>query len=137
MHIQKYQIEKKEKQLKVKVLKILYYTLIESEEREETENGQSNSQLPKGGVANNQEGDADVVMEAVLLPDRPRSWKDRLIGRGLRIDDKTETSTKEEDDDDLDLPDEDTVRSSVNGIPTIDFSNRLINYSEKTWNIRW
>ncbi|MBA0671861.1 hypothetical protein Goklo_029174 [Gossypium klotzschianum] len=64
-------------------------------------------------------------MEVVLVPDRPRSWKDRLIGTGLRIDDKIETSTKKEDDDNLDLPDEDIVRSLVNGILAIDFSNRV------------
>ncbi|MBA0767593.1 hypothetical protein Gotri_016461 [Gossypium trilobum] len=64
-------------------------------------------------------------MEAVLVPDRPRSWKDRLIGTGQRIDDKTEASTNEEDDDDLDLLDEDIVRSSVNGILAIEFSNQV------------
>ncbi|MBA0724400.1 hypothetical protein Golax_021091, partial [Gossypium laxum] len=45
------------------------------------------------------------------------------MGTGLRIDDKTEASSKEEDDDDLDLLDEDIVRSSVNDISAINFSN--------------
>ncbi|MBA0713202.1 hypothetical protein Golax_012245, partial [Gossypium laxum] len=62
-------------------------------------------------------------MEAVLVLDRSRSWKDRLMGIGLRIDDKTKTSTKEKDDDDLDLLDEDIMRTSLNNIPTIEFSN--------------
>ncbi|MBA0569844.1 hypothetical protein Golob_003545, partial [Gossypium lobatum] len=46
------------------------------------------------------------------------------MGTGLRIDDKIEASSKEEDDDDLDLLDEDIVRSSVNDISAINFSNR-------------
>ncbi|MBA0650791.1 hypothetical protein Goklo_018173 [Gossypium klotzschianum] len=98
---------------------------MESEERDKTKDEQSDSRQPKGGVANNQEGGADVVMGAVLVLDRPRSWKDRLMGIGLRIDDKTKMSTKEKDDDDLDLLDEDSVRTSVNNIPTIEFSNQV------------
>ncbi|MBA0830108.1 hypothetical protein Goarm_014655, partial [Gossypium armourianum] len=47
------------------------------------------------------------------------------MGIGLRIDDKTKMSTKEKDDDDLDLLDEDIVRTSVNNIPTIEFSNQI------------
>ncbi|MBA0789665.1 hypothetical protein Gotri_026051 [Gossypium trilobum] len=62
-------------------------------------------------------------MEAVLAVKRPRSWKDRLIGTGLRAEDRTETSTKDEDYDDLDLLDEDIVRLSMNGILAIDFSD--------------
>ncbi|MBA0558235.1 hypothetical protein Golob_015263 [Gossypium lobatum] len=98
---------------------------MEFEEQDKTEDGQSDSRQPKGGVANNQEGGADVVMEAVLVLDRHRSWKDRLMGIGLQIDDKTKTSTKEKDDDDLDLLDEDIMRTSLNNIPTIEFSNRV------------
>ncbi|MBA0786302.1 hypothetical protein Gotri_027619 [Gossypium trilobum] len=64
-------------------------------------------------------------MEAVSVPNRPRSWKYHLMATGLRIYDKTEASTKEEDDDDLDLLDEDIVRSSVNDISATNFSNRV------------
>ncbi|KAG8482418.1 hypothetical protein CXB51_024080 [Gossypium anomalum] len=44
---------------------------------------------------------------------------------GLQIKDKTEEITREEDDDDIDLLEEDIVRTSVNGIPAIGFSNRV------------
>ncbi|MBA0784544.1 hypothetical protein Gotri_006735, partial [Gossypium trilobum] len=44
-------------------------------------------------------------------------------GTSLRADDKTEISTKDEDDN-LHLLNEDIVRSSVNSIPIIDFSDR-------------
>ncbi|MBA0586311.1 hypothetical protein Gorai_017055, partial [Gossypium raimondii] len=64
-------------------------------------------------------------METNLAPNKPRSWKDCLMGTGLQINDKTETSTRDEDDDDLDLREDDIVRTSVNGIPAIEFSNRV------------
>ncbi|MFQ6643133.1 hypothetical protein Gotur_017314 [Gossypium turneri] len=78
---------------------------------------------PGGSITTLNVGNADVVMEAVLAVKRPRSWKDRLIGTDLRAEDRTETSTKDEDDDDLDLLDEDIVRSSMNGILAIEFSD--------------
>ncbi|MBA0739954.1 hypothetical protein Gogos_013179 [Gossypium gossypioides] len=62
-------------------------------------------------------------MEAALALKGPRSWKDSLIRTGLQAEDRTETSTKDEDGDDLDLLDEDIVRSSMNGILAIDFSD--------------
>ncbi|MBA0629084.1 hypothetical protein Godav_023696 [Gossypium davidsonii] len=97
---------------------------MESEEREQTESDRSDSRLPIGGEANPKDGAIDVAMKVVLTPDRPRSWKDRLIGTGLRADDKTEISTKDEDDN-LHLLNENIVRSSVNSIPIIDFSGRV------------
>ncbi|MBA0847371.1 hypothetical protein Goshw_016971 [Gossypium schwendimanii] len=64
---------------------------MESEEREKTKSGRSDSQLPRGRETNIQEGVADVVMEAVLGTDKLRSWKDCLVGTGLRANDKAET----------------------------------------------
>ncbi|MBA0798803.1 hypothetical protein Gohar_009361 [Gossypium harknessii] len=85
----------------------------------------SDNRQSKEGVVNIQERDANVVMETNLAPNKPRSWKDCLIGTGLQINDKTESSTRDEDDDDLDLFEDDIVRTSVNGIPAIEFSNRV------------
>ncbi|PPS17378.1 hypothetical protein GOBAR_AA03207 [Gossypium barbadense] len=90
---------------------------MESEEREKIGEGRRDSRLSRIEIINNQEGNADVAMDAVSAPDRPRSWKDRLMGTGLRGDEKAEPSSKEEDDDDLDILDGDIVRSLVNGIP--------------------
>ncbi|PPS09827.1 hypothetical protein GOBAR_AA10826 [Gossypium barbadense] len=65
-------------------------------------------------------------MEAVVVPERPQSWKDCLIWICLQADDTKRVSSRLEDDDDLDLFDEDIIRSSVNGIPVINFSEREI-----------
>ncbi|KAK5843111.1 hypothetical protein PVK06_005546 [Gossypium arboreum] len=95
---------------------------MESEEREKIGEGRRDSRLSRIEIINNQEGNADVAMDAVSAPDRPRSWKDRLMGTGLRGDEKVEPSSKEEDDDDLDILDGDIVRSSVNGrVAKLDF----------------
>ncbi|MFQ6626991.1 hypothetical protein Gotur_005525 [Gossypium turneri] len=63
------------------------------------------SQLTDIREASNQVGDTDVVMETIVAPERPRSWKDCLIGTGLRASD--------------------TKGSSVNGIPVIDFFEQV------------
>ncbi|PPS09996.1 hypothetical protein GOBAR_AA10655 [Gossypium barbadense] len=47
------------------------------------------------------------------------------MGTDPQIKDKTGTIIRDEDDDDLELLEEDIMSSSVNGIPEIDFSNRV------------
>ncbi|KAH1107738.1 hypothetical protein J1N35_011506 [Gossypium stocksii] len=98
---------------------------MELKEREEIPDEQIDSQHLRGEVAINQEGEADVDMEPSLPADKPRSWKDHLMGIGLRSNDKTETPTKEFEEDDLDLLEGDIKKTIVNGIPAIKFSKRI------------
>ncbi|MBA0554442.1 hypothetical protein Golob_013541 [Gossypium lobatum] len=45
------------------------------------------SQLIDIREASNQVGDTDIVMETIVAPEKPRSWKDCLIWTGLRASD--------------------------------------------------
>ncbi|MBA0693789.1 hypothetical protein Goari_004138 [Gossypium aridum] len=80
---------------------------MESIEREKREGSGGDRQLANSRNSSSPVRVANVVMEVVLSPARPRSWKDCLIGTGLRADR------------------EDIVRSSINGIPAIYFSERI------------
>ncbi|KAG8473013.1 hypothetical protein CXB51_034928 [Gossypium anomalum] len=97
---------------------------MESEEQERTASDRNDSRLLIEGEGSTQDGAVNVAMEIISTPDRPRSWKGCLIGIGSKAYDKAETTTKDEEDD-FDLLDGDIVKSSINGIPTIDFSTRV------------
>ncbi|KAH1038326.1 hypothetical protein J1N35_040069 [Gossypium stocksii] len=71
------------------------------------------------------EGDKDVVIEAVLTSVKPRSWKECLVGTGLWVKGKVATMDNFDDGEDFELLDVDVMRSSVNGIPSINFSKRV------------
>ncbi|MBA0580665.1 hypothetical protein Gorai_022874 [Gossypium raimondii] len=64
-------------------------------------------------------------MEAVLALEKPRSWKDYLVGTGFQAEGKAAIAYNFDDDGDFELLYADVVRSSVNGIPSINFSERV------------
>ncbi|KAH1057210.1 hypothetical protein J1N35_035275 [Gossypium stocksii] len=68
---------------------------------------------------------ADVIMEVALTLARPRSWKDCLIGTSLRADREVKITERIEDVEYFDLLEKDIVRSSINGILTIYFSEQI------------
>ncbi|MBA0612867.1 hypothetical protein Godav_013416 [Gossypium davidsonii] len=53
------------------------------------------------------------------------SWKDCLLRNGPRASERTETINNEEGEEDFELLESDIVRSSINGIPSIHFSERV------------
>ncbi|MBA0792608.1 hypothetical protein Gohar_017092 [Gossypium harknessii] len=61
-------------------------------------------------------------MEAVLALEKPRSWKDYLVGTGFQAEGKAATAYNFDDDGDFELLYADVVQSSVNDIPSINFS---------------
>ncbi|MBA0607099.1 hypothetical protein Godav_019458, partial [Gossypium davidsonii] len=71
------------------------------------------------------EGDTDVIMEAILALEKPRSWKDYLVGTGFQAERKAATAYNFDDDGDFELLYADVVRSSINDIPSINFYERV------------
>ncbi|MBA0759234.1 hypothetical protein Gotri_022149 [Gossypium trilobum] len=71
------------------------------------------------------EEDWDVVMDTTLVAEMVLSWKDRLVGMGLRADERTTTSDGLDGAKEFRLLEEDVERSLVNGIPSINFSERV------------
>lgn len=69
------------------------------------------------------ESDEEMVLAQTLS--RPRSWKDRLLGIGLQGADTKEGKRIYNDDEDLELPEADIVRSTINGLPSIRFSEQI------------
>ncbi|MBA0701196.1 hypothetical protein Goari_005644 [Gossypium aridum] len=53
------------------------------------------------------------------------SWKDRLIGTSIQADERTTITDSCQEDEDFDLSKVDVKCSLVNGIPSIDFSERV------------
>lgn len=71
------------------------------------------------------EGDANIVMEAILALEKPCSWKDCLMGTGLWAEGKATTIDSLDKKEDFELLDEDIVRSSISGILTINFFEQV------------
>ncbi|KAH1084179.1 hypothetical protein J1N35_023940 [Gossypium stocksii] len=71
------------------------------------------------------EENRDVVMEATQETGKSLSWKDRLMGLGLYSNEKTIVAIGTEEDEDIELTEDDVERSTINGIPSIKFSDRI------------
>ncbi|MFQ6660121.1 hypothetical protein Gotur_028737 [Gossypium turneri] len=71
------------------------------------------------------EGVLDVIMDPIRATGKPLSWKDRLLGTRLRADVRTKTMNNFNGKDDFKLSETDIVRSSINGIPSIHFSEQV------------
>lgn len=67
------------------------------------------------------EGDLDMVMEAAPTIGKPLTWNDRSLGTGLRA----ATTDVFQEDGDFEFSEADVVRSLINGIPSIEFSERV------------
>ncbi|MBA0849510.1 hypothetical protein Goshw_016955 [Gossypium schwendimanii] len=70
----------------------------------------STKKLPIRGM----EEDWDVVMDTTLVAEKVLSWKDRLVGMGLRADERTTTSNGLDGVEEFRLLEEDVERSLVN-----------------------
>ncbi|PPD79318.1 hypothetical protein GOBAR_DD23759 [Gossypium barbadense] len=66
-----------------------------------------------------------MVMKPIPITGKPRSWKDCLVGTGFRAEERSETSGSLDDDRDFEFSEADIVRSLVNGILSIKFSERV------------
>lgn len=64
----------------------------------------------------------NIFMKTARTFEKRRSWRDQRIGMGLLAEDNKKILTLQEDDEELDLREEDITRSSVNGVPPINFS---------------
>ncbi|MBA0823464.1 hypothetical protein Goarm_020194 [Gossypium armourianum] len=71
------------------------------------------------------EGVLDVIMDPIRATGKPLSWKDRPLGTRLRADVRTKTMNNFNGKDDFKLSETDIVRSSINGIPSIHFSEQV------------
>lgn len=70
-------------------------------------------------------------METAKEGGTSRSWKDRLLGTGLKTEEMRKVPSLLDEDDDFDLFEEDIFRSQVNGVLAIDFSKRVNRLSIK------
>ncbi|KAK5845327.1 hypothetical protein PVK06_001498 [Gossypium arboreum] len=64
-------------------------------------------------------------MNLVQATGKPLSWKDCLLGIGLRVDVRTKTMNNVDGKDDFEQSETDIVRSSINVIPSIHFSKHV------------
>ncbi|KAA3484764.1 leucine-rich repeat receptor-like protein kinase PEPR2 [Gossypium australe] len=70
-------------------------------------------------------GDSDVAMGTISTTDKNFSWKDCLLGNGLRVGERTETIKNVEGEEDFELLESDIVLLAINEIPSIYFSERV------------
>ncbi|MBA0798027.1 hypothetical protein Gohar_008664 [Gossypium harknessii] len=68
------------------------------------------------------EGDSDVAMDTISPIDKNLSWKDYLLRNGPMAGERTDTINNVEGEEDFEQLESDIVRSSINGIPSIHFS---------------
>ncbi|MBA0841358.1 hypothetical protein Goarm_003854 [Gossypium armourianum] len=61
-------------------------------------------------------------MDSASITEKPLLWKDRLMRTGLQAKGKTTTTNDISNEGEFELSETDVVRSSVNGIPSISFS---------------
>ncbi|MBA0585643.1 hypothetical protein Gorai_016411, partial [Gossypium raimondii] len=64
-------------------------------------------------------------MDTISPIDKNLSWKDCLLRNGPRAGERTETINNVKGEEDFELLESDIVRSSINGIPSIHFSERV------------
>ncbi|MBA0632585.1 hypothetical protein Godav_001294 [Gossypium davidsonii] len=97
----------------------------ETGERENNDVGEVANQSTKKVRFRAIDEDFDVEMTSAPTTTRPRSWKDYLMGTGLRADVQAQGVDNFYGEDDLELSEVDIVKSTVNGIPSINFSERV------------
>ncbi|KAA3461592.1 GroES-like zinc-binding alcohol dehydrogenase family protein [Gossypium australe] len=66
-----------------------------------------------------------MVMQPAPITRKPRSWKDCLVGTGLKDGELSETSRSLNDGGDFEFSEVDIVRSSVNEVPSIKLSEQV------------
>lgn len=64
-------------------------------------------------------------MVSALAASQPGSWKDCLLGTGLCNGEKEKNAVRFYEEEDFDLSKSDVVRSIIDGIPSINFSDRV------------
>ncbi|MBA0706709.1 hypothetical protein Golax_018803 [Gossypium laxum] len=94
-------------------------------ERESSDEGDSAIRTTKKVRIREAEGDPDVVMELPLIARTIRLWRDCLVGPRLRAEERPEVTRDFDGEGDFDLSEADIVRSSVDGTPSINFSEWL------------
>ncbi|KAK5841946.1 hypothetical protein PVK06_004272 [Gossypium arboreum] len=84
----------------------------------------------------NSEESRDVDMETIKETRKSLSWKDRLMGLGFYQNETLTNAAEAEEDEDFELSTDDMERSIINGVPSINFSDRitqiLINHMQLT-----
>ncbi|MBA0600179.1 hypothetical protein Gorai_006377 [Gossypium raimondii] len=96
--------------------------MMNSMERESSDEGEPAKRLTKKVCIRETEGDTDVAMDSALITEKPLLWKDRLMRTRLQAKGQTTTTNDISNEGEFELPETDVVRSSVNGIPSISFS---------------
>ncbi|PPR83849.1 hypothetical protein GOBAR_AA36863 [Gossypium barbadense] len=79
----------------------------------------------KGGACQNEKVDSDVVMAIDLDPDPPLSQKERMIGKSSQDLGRKISGSNIDEDDAFAFVEGDIMRSFVNSIPSIKFSERI------------
>ncbi|MBA0602960.1 hypothetical protein Gorai_003120 [Gossypium raimondii] len=97
----------------------------ETGERENNDVGEVANQSTKKVRFRVIDEDFDVEMTSAPTTTRPRSWKDYLMSTGLRADVQAQGVDNFYGEEDLELSEVDIVKSTVNGIPSINFSERV------------
>ncbi|MBA0783574.1 hypothetical protein Gotri_001268 [Gossypium trilobum] len=97
----------------------------ETGERENNDVGEVANQSTKKVRFRAIDEDFDAEMTSAPTTTRPRSWKDYLMGTGLRADVQAQGVDNFYGEEDLELSEVDIVKSTVNGIPSINFSERV------------
>ncbi|PPD94808.1 hypothetical protein GOBAR_DD08159 [Gossypium barbadense] len=96
--------------------------MMNSMERESSDEGEPAKCLTKKVCIRETEGDTDVAMDSALITEKPLLWKDRLMRTGLQAKGQTTTTNDISNEGEFELSETDVMRSSVNGIPSISFS---------------
>ncbi|MBA0729979.1 hypothetical protein Golax_025891, partial [Gossypium laxum] len=73
-------------------------------------------------------------MESTPTIEKVLSWKDCLLGIGLRVEERATTTDIFHNKEDFALSKTDVVRSPINGIPSINFSERYLTVQPWTTN---
>ncbi|KAG8473461.1 hypothetical protein CXB51_035768 [Gossypium anomalum] len=71
------------------------------------------------------DGDTDVEMVTDLEPQPKVSWKQMLLGKGVSDQEKGSRSSEAECTEDFEFLEGDVKKTIFNGIPAIEFSNRI------------
>ncbi|MBA0871437.1 hypothetical protein Goshw_025654 [Gossypium schwendimanii] len=96
--------------------------MMNSMERESSDEGEPAKRSTKKVCIRETEGDTDVAMDSASITEKPLLWKDRLMRTGLQAKGQTTTTNDISNEGEFELSETNVVRSSVNGIPSINFS---------------
>lgn len=86
----------------------------------------ANRSTKKVRIRGDNEGSDEEMLPAPADPP-PRSWKDRLLGSGIGDGAKSVRAANMFDKDEFVLADFDIIRSIIDGMPSIEFSDRVNN----------